>query len=171
MAINIESGSTWAEIRAHLNERAFDKNGDTLLGSISDINGNEALKIDSDNQKIFSYGLDGKSICGKVLAVEAGDFVVSIPKGMKRGICCIKTGERTSTSSGESLLAMIHFSTNIEESKLWGWHLDYGFSRYGRLASINSDYAKAYINDEGLNIHISSDACSGGNLNIYWEVW
>lgn len=172
MAVNIQSGSTWAEIRAELNNKTFDKNGDTLLGSISDVNGNEAIKIDADKQKIISYGLSGESNYGEVVGVEAGDIVIPIPKGMKRGICAVLPHERTSYSSGDALMAMIHFSTNLEQSKIWGWRLDYDFREYDRILQMpGSNSVTAYIDGEELKISISSNVCEQGNLSIYWEVW
>ena len=35
MAINIKSGSTWAEIRRHLNEESWNKDGDTMRGGLT----------------------------------------------------------------------------------------------------------------------------------------
>lgn len=172
MAINIQSGQTWAEIRAELNNKVFDKNGDTLFGSILDTNGNEAIAIDAESQTISSYGHNGESYYGEVIGIGAGNTIISIPKGVKRGICCIEENERISgSSSGDSLMAIIHFNTNSEQSKIWGWHLDYDWSEYRRIASFNSSDANAYIDGQELKIYISSNYCNRFNLNIYWEVW
>ena len=172
MAINIQSGQTWAEIRAEINDKAFDKNGDSLLGSILDTNGNEAITIDAEGQTVSSYGHDGKSYFGEVIGIKAGNVDISIPKGVKRGICCIKENERISGSSGgDSLMAIMHFNTNSEQSKIWGWHLDHDWSEYRRIVLFNSSDANAYIDGQELKIYISSKYCSRFNLNIYWEVW
>lgn len=170
MALNIQSGATWAEIRAEINDKAFDKNGDSLFGSITDINGNEALKIDVDNQKVYSYGVNGESHCGRLLGVNSGDYTLVIPSGMKRGICTIETAD-TTTSNADFIDALLHFSTDPEQSKLIGWVGHLSFKSYTRLAQNNSSYANAYIDGNELRIHISSMACSSSILNIYWEVW
>ena len=172
MALNIESGSTWAEIRDELNNKVFDKNGDVLLGSILDTNGNEAIAIDAESQTISSYGHNGESYYGEVIGIGAGNTIISIPKGVKRGICCIEQNERISgSSSGNSLKAIIHFNTNSEQSKIWGWHLDYDWSRERGIVSFNSSDANAYIDGQELKIYISPNYCNKFNLNIYWEVW
>ena len=62
MALNIQSGQTWAEIRAELNNKAFDKNGDEMSGALGiddiilDAEGQNAIETDSETQRIKLYG-------------------------------------------------------------------------------------------------------------------
>ena len=176
MALNIQSGSTWAEIRAELNNKAFDKNGDVLHGNIFDTNGNEAIKIDVDNKEVLYYGNNGESVVGDgYLTFDIGDMeniLIDIPEGMKRGICYIGTkiiGEETSSSRG--MYAVLFINTNPNGSVLSGEYVALG-GVYRQVSGRNrTSFATGYISENKIHIHVDSSIYNRCACTISWEVW
>lgn len=137
--IDSPSGSSWSEIKAEINDKALNKQGDTITGDIvvdsesgrfvtdevTDTSGESAISMIPDAQTLLAYGvpintftLTSVSVTTSVNSDGENEAVIPMSYPAKRAIL-VWGDENTSSRSGFMFI-------NEDESQAWGLQVYHG---------------------------------------------